>query len=412
MFIAAMRRNIMQYPTLKAMLPKTLPSRNHTAIHVKEPSPADNGLEITCKENVTHYFPYMYLRDHCACASCYHQTSQQRLNYITNLDLNIKPSKVHIQEGLLSITWTDRHVSEFDLKRLISRKLTNQSARKYKFAHEDVVLWDGKQGIPSLDFMSVLNYKRVLLDWLQALRDHGLVLMTGAPLELGQLERIGKAVGFIRPTLYGVTVPLRLNPHATNLGYTNLGLRPHSDLIYYELKPSVFILHCIEQVKTGGESIFVDGYRVAEAFREANPEAFALMTSTPVLHRATGVQPNGEGFDQSYARPIIELDMAGRIRRINFNDSHREDFPDTTPEQLPKIYEAYHELARMLSDPKFFIQHKLSPGEICAIDNDRMLHGRNGFEVNEFNSQRWLQQAYFDWDILLSKMKLLKENIR
>lgn len=49
-------------------------------------------------------------------------------------------------------------------------------------------------------------------------------------------------------------------------------------------------------------------------------------------------------------------------------------------------------------------------GDMLTMDNDRLLHGRSAFQVNE-SDKRWLQQAYVDWDVLRSKTEVLKKKL-
>ncbi|EDO36741.1 predicted protein, partial [Nematostella vectensis] len=374
-------------------------------------------LNVVWNDDTVSKYSYIYLRDHCLCSTCYHPTSEQRLTHMKNLDLKVLPSNVHVNdiEGKLSITWDDGHVSEFDSKWLLSRAFTDKRDdldNKEMFVQKGVKLWYRDFDIPHFSFGLVLGDEQSLLDWMEALHKYGLVIMSGAPRELGQVHRIGSAVGFLRKTFYGSSVALRSEPQARSLAYTGYELQPHTDLPYYEFKPSVILLHCIDQVRSsGGENTFVDGYSILKAFRNDNPDGFDLLASTPVLHRVKGVEPTYGEFEQLFARPIIELDVKGRIRRINFNDPLREEFLDTPAEQIPKVYRAYHKLTQMFYEPKFIVRNKMAPGDICAIDNDRLLHGRSAFEVKS-DDLRLLEQAYIDWDIIRSKMKILTRKIR
>ena len=49
----------------------------------------------------------------------------------------------------------------------------------------------------------------------------------------------------------------------------------------------------------------------------------------------------------------------------------------------------------------------LSTGECIIFDNQRVLHGRKGFELQEGDS-RVLKGAYVDWDEIKSKIRVLE----
>lgn len=57
------------------------------------------------------------------------------------------------------------------------------------------------------------------------------------------------------------------------------------------------------------------------------------------------------------------------------------------------------------------IIHKLSPGEIVIFDNDRVLHGRTGYTLEE-GMGRCLESAYIDWDVARSKLNVLGKKLK
>ena len=63
--------------------------------------------------------------------------------------------------------------------------------------------------------------------------------------------------------------------------YTEIELPPHPDLPTREYQPGLQLLHCLKNSVKGGESILVDGFRVAEEIRSKEPKTFDLLTSVP-----------------------------------------------------------------------------------------------------------------------------------
>lgn len=101
----------------------------------------------------------------------------------------------------------------------------------------------------------------------------------------------------------------------------------------------------------------------------------------------------------------------GKVARINYNEPLREAFVNVSVDEITEVYHAYNTLTKMFYNPQFVVKTKMSAGEMLTMDNDRLLHGRTAYEVNK-NDRRWLHQAYIDWDILRSKMKVLKERLQ
>ena len=76
---------------------------------------------------------------------------------------------------------------------------------------------------------------------------------------------------------------VKSRPGAKNYSYLAAPLPLHTDLPYYEYKPSVTILHCLEQSQsTGGWNLLTDGFHVADQLKEKHPEYFKILTETLV----------------------------------------------------------------------------------------------------------------------------------
>jgi alpha-ketoglutarate-dependent taurine dioxygenase len=73
----------------------------------------------------------------------------------------------------------------------------------------------------------------------------------------------------------------------------------------------------------------------------------------------------------------------------------------------PAFYDAYRRFAECLFDPDAALSFKLEPGELFAVDNRRVLHGRTAFSSA---GQRHLQGCYVDMDGLLSRLAVLERD--
>src|SRR5918995_1308546 len=80
-------------------------------------------------------------------------------------------------------------------------------------------------------------------------------------------------------------VDVRSTAEASDLAYTSLPLDPHTDNPYRDPVPGVQLLHCLVNETAGGLSTLVDGFAAARALADRDPDAFALLSRTPVRFR-------------------------------------------------------------------------------------------------------------------------------
>src|SRR2546430_17514344 len=64
-----------------------------------------------------------------------------------------------------------------------------------------------------------------------------------------------------------------------------MGLELHTDLANWHAPPDVQLLFCLKSSVLGGESVFADGFRVAEDLRAADQEAFNLLSTHDIEYR-------------------------------------------------------------------------------------------------------------------------------
>lgn len=50
-------------------------------------------------------------------------------------------------------------------------------------------------------------------------------------------------------------------------------------------------------------------------------------------------------------------------------------------------------------------------GDVITFDNWRLLHGRRGYEAGTEIS-RHLEGAYADWDVVMSRLRILRQNVK
>jgi|SRR5579883_930085 len=240
-------------------------------------------------------------------------------------------------------------------------------------------------------------------DWLERLLADGLALITAVPgTDTGILEAMA-LVGQVQETNYGRVFEVRSVPQPENLAYSDLGLGLHTDNPYREPVPGFQALHALVVSPEGGDSLFADGFALAEDLRQRDPDAFATLARTPVpFHYRSR---DAELYAQ---RPLIELDCRGEVIAVSYNS--RSIAPlSLEPGALARFYQAYRRFAERLRDPALMLRHRLAAGEIVVFDNRRILHGRTAF--SSARHPRHLRGCYLTGDSVRSTAALLSRPI-
>lgn len=142
----------------------------------------------------------------------------------------------------------------------------------------------------------------------------------------------------------------------------------------------------------------MDGFQAAALLRAEAPEAFAVLTRTPVpfafRDRLTELRAD---------RPLIETDALGRVREVRFNNRSIGTLR-LPAEELDAFYAAYRRFAAITLRPELQLEFRLGPGDCLIFDNVRLLHARTAFEQD---GGRHLQGCYADLDSLSSTLAVL-----
>ncbi|WP_224419261.1 MULTISPECIES: TauD/TfdA family dioxygenase [unclassified Modicisalibacter] len=354
------------------------------------------GARITVDwaDGARSHFPLLWLRDHCACAVCRHPLTRERL-FVPLQEIDAAPA-VAIDDGVLRIDWADGHESRFDPVWLRQRRLDAPDSTPDPLPQRRAWADDFRPArIAHHDFMRTRGER----EWLEALLRDGLVLLEDGPLADEEVSRLAGRIGPLRATNFGARFDVRSKPNPNNAAYTSIGLALHTDLPNWRQPPDIQLLYCLQNEAEGGESTFADGFAVAEALRESDPEAFRRLAETPIDFRF-----QDEDHDIAVRGPIIQLDAAGRPLEIRFNNWIRDTLR-LPLDQVDAWYAAYRRFWQLLHDPRYQLEFALAPGEMVAFDNRRVLHGRKAFDPN--TGKRHLQGTYLDLDLLESRLRVL-----
>ncbi|XP_067635159.1 gamma-butyrobetaine dioxygenase [Eurosta solidaginis] len=362
--------------------------------------------------NKTMKFPSVWLRDNCCCDQCFHQSSKSRRINWDHFDTEVEATDIKVDSNAqqVIIKWSDEHVSRYDLKWLNEREFCDERRQKYldEFYRPKTKHWAGaefREITKTFKFQDVMQTDDVLRQWLEALAISGVAIIEDAPLEKSVVRQLADRVGFIRRTTYGEEFIVQSKPGAKNYAYLSEPLPLHTDLPYYEYKPSVNILHCLVQSKSeGGSNLLVDGFHIADRLRYEYPTDFRVLTETLVDWNDIGSE-DGRSFHNIWRAPVICLDSDGNYTRINHSIPQRDSHFSVPLHAVLPWYQAYAKFVRLARRDAFAFKTK--PGDVLTFNNIRLLHGRTGYDDTEHNV-RYIVGAYLDWDIIYSRLRVLK----
>jgi len=329
----------------------------------------------------------IWLRERCRDAASMDLRTGQRLHDPSDLDPALAVTAVtEAGSGRYRVRFSDGHEAEF----LAGELLAEASLAPAGHDLPEPRLWDAKTGEVRRHAWTDKPDDAELHRWLRQFLEAGFIVFSGVPVRPAAIFAVGTAFGFTRETNFGALFDVRSTAEASDLAYTSLPLDPHTDNPYRDPVPGVQLLHCLVNETTGGLSTLVDGFAAARALEARDPEAFALLTRTPVRFRYQ------DASTELVASAVpIERDAAGGLVAIHF--SPRLDFvPLQPPAQLDAYYRARRAFDHLLRSPEFEIRFLLAAGDLLMMDNRRLLHGRTGFDPAE--GVRHLQGCYIDID--------------
>jgi len=342
----------------------------------------------------------LWLRERCRDAASIDLRTQQRLSDPSDFDPNLTLTVVsQPSPGTFQLSFSDGHQATFSAADILEEAALAANSHDCPAPR----LWDGALAeLPRARWRADPGDAE-LASWLEAFLTLGFVIFEGVPAEPGMVLKVGTRFGFVRETNFGALFDVRSTPDASDLAYTSLALDPHTDNPYRTPVPGIQLLHCLVNETRGGLSTLVDGFAVAQALRAHEPEAFHILSSTPVRFRYIDTDT-----ELTASAPPIELDVTGELKAIHF--SPRLDFVPLFPrERLEAYYHARRLFDHRLRAADFEIRFLLKDGDLVMFDNCRLLHGRTGFDPAE--GLRHLQGCYIDIDGPRSLYRVLRRRL-
>lgn len=352
----------------------------------------NQSLIVQWSDRAPLRFAAIWLRDQCNQGQGW-SNAQRRLD-LCDLPENTRIESVTRDGDRLEIRWADESEHSFvwlDWLETIARPQPGAAPRRWNAADRASIAW--------ADYGLVLSDRGARAGWLAALLRDGIAFLRDVPLAEGEVLRAAKLLGYPLETNYGRLFQVRVEPAPANLAYTALALGLHTDNPYRDPVPGYQLLQCMV-ASEGGESLFADGFAVAEDLRASDPGAFETLCSIPVdfryVDRAAGLHAR---------RTVIELDRTGQVARIHWN-TRSISTAGLPLEQAEDFYRACRAFAAILRSANATIRFSLAPGELAAFDNGRILHGRTAFQ-----GDRLLEGCYVGRDGVASSLSVLRRQL-
>jgi gamma-butyrobetaine dioxygenase len=250
-----------------------------------------------------------------------------------------------------------------------------------------------------LSYADYMETNMGLRAFLQALQRDGIAMLQGVPTQSARLLEVANRVGPVRISNFGTYYDVISMPDPNASAYTDMGLELHTDLANWRMPPDIQLLACLQNSARGGDSVFADGFKVAEDLRHLNAQAYGLLTTQAIDFRF-----QDEKCDIRARAPVIETERSGGLLRMRFNNWLRSAMI-LPGDVIEPMYAALLAFWRLLREPRYQTQLRLAPGDLIAFDNNRVLHGRTAFDAS--SGERHLQGCYLNREDLESTLRVL-----
>jgi gamma-butyrobetaine dioxygenase len=306
--------------------------------------------------------------------------------------------RVEVSAGELEVEWVGAPPSRFDSGWL---RHVAEGRHRVDAGLPDAEHWTvaSLPEPPTVAGPPVLHDDDALVEWLVLLCRFGLARLEGLPLDDETVPALGRRLGALRDTNFGLTWPVSVDVAPTSTANTPLPLPPHTDLPTRETPPGHQILHCQVNTCRGGLSTMADGYAVAEHLRRHEPEHHEALTTL----RWTFFNRSPH-HDHRWSGPI--LDGGGEGQPLTLRAFHPvRAFPDMEDADVPRAYAALRRFSEVAGAPPFQMRFAFRPGDLVAFDNRRILHGRTA--IDAAGGTRVLHGTYIDHDEIYSRLRVL-----
>ena len=353
-------------------------------------------INILFSNNKEDNFLNIWLRDHAKDEDSWDHRSNQRKIFTAKLD-----PKLHIKKAILKDNGKSVDILWSDLKKPINytSNFFLENSKKSQKINNNIQIWDKKDIGEEMytDFQNTITNDG-FKEFLEKLYKFGFVVIQNCKTEMSSVEKIANKIGYVRESIFGGLWSFESNNDMADSAYTQDELRPHTDSTSSNDAPGLQLLLCCHYEATGGESIMVDGFKIAEKIYKENRDLYTLLSEIEV----TG-QYIGDGVFLEAKRPIFKLNSNKELVQVSFNNYDRAAFR-MDDEKTLKFYDAIREFDLIANNREYQWRHILKPGELLIFNNWRILHGRGSFKGDRKMSGCYINKEDFDSSCRMNKV--------
>ena len=347
-----------------------------------------DDLHVYFNNEREEIYPNIWLRDHARDEENWDKRSNQRKTFTATLDFKLKIKSADILDNgkSIKIIWPDlekpvTYSYEFLFNNSLNNKSKINSLKLWKENDLDDQIY--------IDFETVQSnegYKK----FLKNLYQYGFSVVQNCKTEMSSVENIVNKIGYVRNSIFGGLWSFESNEDKADSAYTQEELRPHTDATYSNDAPGLQLLLCCDYKAKGGDSIMVDGFKIAEIIKKDNKELFDILSTINVKGSYIG-----DGVFLEAERPIFNLNSKKELFQVSFNNYDRAPFRFEKDLTI-KFYEAIRTFDLMANSKEYQWRHILKPGELLIFNNWRVLHGRGSFDGTRKISGCYINKEDFD----------------
>jgi alpha-ketoglutarate-dependent taurine dioxygenase len=165
----------------------------------------------------------------------------------------------------------------------------------------------------------------------------------------------------------------------------------------------------------GGETVLVDGFRIADLLRAEDPDAFRALATFEAVHSLH--REEGDFSISARGRVIITEAPSGRVRSLRLNAYSLDAF-DASGDDLTQLYRGFRRLGALAASQG--LRLPLRQGDLLVLNNARVLYGRAPLPADAdaaaapppaLRAAPLLRAAYADIDAVDSRHRTLLAKI-
>ncbi len=355
---------------------------------------SSDNLIVHFKDDNPEIFPNIWLRDHAKDEKNWDKRTNQRKTYTAGLDLNLKIKNARIIENgkFLSVLWPDldspvNYSFEFLYRNKIKTSKKNLSIKTWKNQDLSTNLF--------FDYDKTKS-KEGFKNFLRILYEYGFIVLKNCDRDFTSVKEVANKIGYVRNSIFGGLWSFESNQNKADSSYTQDELRPHTDGTYSNDAPGLQLLLCTEYSAEGGESILVDGFKIAEKIKNENNQMFNLLSTINVTGNYIG-----DGVFLKAERPIFKLNKKNELLQVSFNNYDRAPFR-LGHDLTKRFYEGIKKFDLIANKKEFQWRYILKPGDLLIFNNWRILHGRGSFEGVRKMSGCYINKEDFDSSCIIN----------